>query len=92
MLICNLHTLNKDINNSWTPIFKLEKTVSDGKNDKIKLIRKQFPLRAAEAMTIHKSQGSTLDKIAVSFKGRIQKHMVYVALSRVISLEGLIMV
>jgi len=52
-------------------------------------VRKQFPLQAAETIFIHKSQGSTLDEAAVSFKGRIQKHMVYVALSRVRTLKGL---
>ena len=52
-------------------------------------MRKQFPLQAAETIFIHKSQGSTLDEAAVSFKGRIQKHIVYVAISRVRILKGL---
>jgi exonuclease III len=80
---------SQQIDKSWTPILKVEKQFQVGKTDKMKVVRKQFPLKAAEAMTIHKSQGSTLNKIAVSFKGRVGKHMVYVALSRVRSLEGL---
>jgi ATP-dependent exoDNAse (exonuclease V) alpha subunit len=80
---------SQQIDKSWTPILKVETQFQVGKTDKMKVVRKKFPLKAAEALTIHKSQGSTLNKIAVSFKGRVGKHMVYVALSRVRSLEGL---
>ena len=53
------------------------------------MLRKQFPLMPCAAMTIHKSQGSTLPKVAISFEGRAQDHLAYVALSRAKSLQGL---
>lgn len=49
----------------------------------------QFPLRLAYAVTIHKSQGMTLDYCYVDCKGIFADSMLYVALSRARSLEGL---
>lgn len=53
---------------------------------------KQFPLRLAWALTIHKSQGLTLEKIYVDFgRGTFAHGQAYVALSRCRTMEGLSM-
>ncbi len=51
----------------------------------------QFPLRLAYAMTIHKSQGLTLDTARVDASAAFTTGQTYVALSRVRSFEGLML-
>jgi ATP-dependent DNA helicase PIF1 len=52
----------------------------------------QYPLKLAWAMTIHKSQGKTFDKIIIDLGfGAFAHGQVYVALSRCTSLEGIIL-
>ena len=59
-------------------------------DDKILATRKQFPLQLAYCLTIHKCQGSTLDCAIIDIGYSVfEKHMVYVALSRVRCLDGL---
>lgn len=51
---------------------------------------KQFPVRLAHGITIHKSQGQTLERAIVDLGGRaVAPSSAYVALSRLRSLEGL---
>lgn len=52
-------------------------------------MRNQFPLVCAEAIIAHKSQGATLEKIAVHFGCKVSRSLMYVSLSRVTSLQGL---
>ncbi len=52
----------------------------------------QFPLRLAWAVTIHKSQGKTFERVIIDIgTGTFAHGQIYVALSRCTSLEGIVL-
>lgn len=61
----------------------------DGDKRRAQLV--QFPLRLAWAITVHKSQGMTLDAARIDLSRAFVEGMGYVALSRVRSLKHLIL-
>lgn len=51
----------------------------------------QYPLKLAWAITIHKSQGLTFDKVIIDAKSAFAHGQVYVALSRCRTFEGILL-
>lgn len=81
-------------NNGVHCIKKEDFEVDYDTNKNLVLLRKQFPLTLAYAITIHKSQGLTFDDavIEISDYNRINCGQAYVALSRVKTKGGLFII
>lgn len=70
--------------------YKLNKE-TDELDEVVKGTFTQYPVRLAWAITIHKSQGLTFDKAIVDAGQSFSSGQVYVALSRLTSLDGLVL-
>jgi ATP-dependent exoDNAse (exonuclease V) alpha subunit len=72
----------------WIPIAPV--TARWERNDKA-LTRTQFPIRLAWAITVHKSQGLTLDKVVIDLGEKdFSTGLSFVGMSRVKKLSGLL--
>ena len=80
---------NECINENWTPIFDIERTFTYNRKT---FQRIQFPLQPSAGRSVHRAQGSTLEKVVIDLsqkKTRKVPHLHYVALSRVRSMKNL---
>lgn len=88
--------------NDDTPDIEVEKFLWENKRyvlneesgeieDKLKGSYLHFPLRLAWAITIHKSQGLTFERAIIDIEKAFAPGQIYVALSRLTSLEGLVL-
>lgn len=76
------------LNNTWTPIELCKKSIKVKRGD-YEVVRQQFPVVAAEAVTVHKSQGGTFPNVAFHVPTNCRRAELYVACSRATSLQGL---
>ena len=71
-------------------MFDVERTFVYGRARNATILRIQFPLVPAASRSVHRTQGSTLDKAVIDFsqnKTRKVTHLYYVAPSRVKSIK-----
>ncbi|KAB0799246.1 hypothetical protein PPYR_07126 [Photinus pyralis] len=82
-----------NISTRWTPIFKTKKTFNVLRKGTVQVTREQYPLVPAEGITVHKSQGQSMPKVVIDLiSSKMDRAMLYVALSRAISLDGLFLI
>ncbi len=78
-----------ELNDGGVVIAEPEEWVKEGDDARVIAGIKQIPLRLAWALTVHKSQGMTLDAAEIDLSKSFEVGQGYVALSRVKSLDGL---
>lgn len=74
---------------SGEKIVAFPETWSIGENGEVSASMTQLPLRLAWAITVHKSQGMTLDAAEIDLSNVFEQGQGYVALSRLRSLSGM---
>lgn len=76
---------------SWKNLRYKYNKEADEVEEEVKGTFSQYPIRLAWAITIHKSQGLTFNKAIIDAGDSFAPGQVYVALSRLRSLEGLVL-
>jgi len=76
------------LNSYWTPLDAVTYTVKRWKSSNLVVQRTQFPIVPGEGITIHKSQGATLEKVMVHISKNVKRSMLYVACSRAMFPKG----
>jgi hypothetical protein len=69
-------------------------TLSDETNEIVESVTGKFshyPIKLAWAITVHKSQGLTFEKAIIDVSSAFAPGQIYVALSRLVSLDGLVL-
>jgi len=79
----------KSIDPSWTPISIESKPVKCWEGRQVRVVRSQFPLAPAEAITIYKSQSQTFTEMVLTTHPGITRSLLYVGCSRARSSDGL---
>ncbi|CAJ0908119.1 8902_t:CDS:10 [Entrophospora sp. SA101] len=75
--------------NGVEKIIYVSKWRVEDSNGKLLALRHQLPLILSWAISIHKSQGQSFERIKVDLKDVFEKGQTYVALSRAVSLESI---
>lgn len=60
---------------NWTPLECVTYSIKKWESSNLQVHRTQFPLVPAEAITVHKSQGATIDKIVVHLGSNFKRSM-----------------
>lgn len=77
-----------DRNKSLVRVERVEETIEDPDGLVLASIT-QFPMMLGWASTIHKAQGSTIDKIGINLNGHFETGQTYVSLSRCTNPDGI---
>jgi len=72
----------KSVESSWTPITVESKPVKCWEGRQVRVVRTQFPLAPAEAITIYKSQSQTFIEMVLTTHPGITRSLLYVGCSR----------